>query len=160
MKVPQPDLRRGANIGGVSLGNTQDGETVPVVTLDSMDLPKVKLIKIDVEGMEADVLLGARQLIARTQPVIFVENNNAEKSRALIQLLDDLGYRCWWHLASYYNPDNFYANPNNIFAAMVDRPEINLLCLPRTVEATIDGCVPVTGPDDTWQAAQKRSTKA
>lgn len=156
VKIPLPDLRRGENIGNFSLGDAQDGEVVPVIALDSLELPKVKLLKIDVEGMEADVLLGARKLIAKTQPVIFIENNIAEKSRALIQLLDDLGYRCWWHLASYYNPDNFYGNPHNIFAG-VGRPEINMLCLPRTVEATVDGCVPVAGPEDTWQAALARS---
>ena len=154
VRVPLPDLRRGGNIGAFSLENAQDGETVPVVTLDSMGLRSVKLIKIDVEGMEATVLSGARKLIAMTQPVIFVENNIPAKSRDLIQLLFDLGYRCWWHLASYYNPNNFYANPHNIFA-VVDRPEINLLCLPRTVRRLRQLCAT---PDDTRQAALARST--
>jgi hypothetical protein len=118
----------------------------------------VNVIKIDVEGMEADVLSGARALIARTQPVIFVENNLPEKSRALIAQMLGLGYRCWWHLAGYYNQDNFYRNPTNIFAT-VGRPEINMLCLPRAMDGEIEGCIQVTGPDDTWQAALARSEK-
>lgn len=52
---------------------------VPVVTLDSF-LPKidapVSLIKIDVEGYEPNVLSGARELIARYRPWIWLEFNS------------------------------------------------------------------------------------
>ena len=158
-RVPLPDLERGSNVGRFALGQAQEGEAVPVVTLDSLDLPAVKLIKIDVEGMEADVVRGARALISRTYPVLFVENNIPEKSAELIRSIQDLGYRCWWQLASYYNPKNFFSNPTNIFAS-VDRPEINLLCLPDAMEPESESVVPVTGPDDTWQAAQARSKRS
>jgi FkbM family methyltransferase len=155
MRVPMPDLQAGGDFGNFKLEGHQQGEPVPVVTLDGLSLPKVRLIKIDVEGMEAKVLRGGRQLIARDKPVIFVENNTPENSAGLISLLTELDYRCWWHFADYYNPDNYYGNSTNIFS-MVGRPEINLLCLHGSADSKVDGLVPVSGPQDTWQAALAR----
>ena len=52
-------------------------EIIEVVSLDELDsrgsFTKVDLIKIDVEGYEMFVLEGARNLIARCQPILFVE---------------------------------------------------------------------------------------
>jgi FkbM family methyltransferase len=158
-RVPIPDLQVGGNFGNFRLEAHQQGECVPVVTLDSLTLPKVRLLKIDVEGMEAKVLRGGRKLIARDKPVILVENNIADNSSGLVSLLGDLGYRCWWHLAEYYNPNNYRRNPTNIFAE-VGRPEVNLLCLYGSAEPEIEGLIPVSGPGDTWQAALARRGKA
>ncbi len=48
--------------------------TVRVTTIDALvrelDLPRVDLIKIDVEGMEREVIMGARETIQAYQPVI------------------------------------------------------------------------------------------
>lgn len=46
---------------------------VPTVRLDEEGLAPVGLIKIDVEGHEADVLAGARALIARDRPRLMIE---------------------------------------------------------------------------------------
>lgn len=77
------------------------GESVTVTTLDRvvadlydsgrLDAP-VQLIKIDVEGMETDVLRGASRTIERFAPDIVVEaKDDSEKSR-LDALLEPLGY--------------------------------------------------------------------
>jgi hypothetical protein len=50
------------------------------------------LIKIDVEGMEADVIRGARETIARHSPVLYLENNG-DNSTAIAPVLDEIGYR-------------------------------------------------------------------
>ena len=41
-------------------------------------------MKVDVEGMELEVLRGAAQTIQRCKPALFVENDRDEKSAALI----------------------------------------------------------------------------
>lgn len=45
----------------------------PMVTLDELGLARVDLLKIDVEGMEPEVLQGARGTIRRNRPVIIAE---------------------------------------------------------------------------------------
>jgi FkbM family methyltransferase len=47
---------------------------VPVVALDDLDLGDVGFLKIDVEGHEPAVLDGARRLLERRRPTIFVEH--------------------------------------------------------------------------------------
>ena len=59
------------------------GIEVPVVTLDST-VPhdgKTKLIKIDVEGHEDQVLQGSSKIIENSKPVIFFECNPAGRDR-------------------------------------------------------------------------------
>lgn len=48
---------------------------VPVDTLDSYGLTRVGFIKIDVEGHEDKVLLGARNTLIKNSPVLLVEIN-------------------------------------------------------------------------------------
>ena len=69
------------NLGGFRLARNDDdifdgmtSEEVRVVTLDSLGIaPGVRLIKLDVEGAEPHVLIGARALIARDRPLILTE---------------------------------------------------------------------------------------
>src|SRR5580658_2411383 len=57
--VPDLNPRKNFNFGAVTLVDAQSGRWVPCHTLDHhITLPRVDLIKIDVEGMEADVLRG------------------------------------------------------------------------------------------------------
>ena len=44
-----------------------------MMTLDSLDLSRLDLIKIDVEGMELEVLQGAKATLERFRPIIIVE---------------------------------------------------------------------------------------
>jgi hypothetical protein len=130
------------------LGGAAGGESAQVMTLDSMTLPSLRLLKIDVEGMEIEALSGARQQIARHRPFIYVENDRREQSPALISLLDELGYESWWHLPPLFNPENFNGHSENVFPGLLS---INLLCVPRESPVTIRGFRKVTGPEDWWQ---------
>lgn len=68
------------NLGTLALG--LGGEEVDMITLDEYfrdkTVPSVDLIKIDVEGAETMVLMGARETIEKFQPVIHFEFNNPE----------------------------------------------------------------------------------
>lgn len=58
-------------------GSWERGETgplrVPMLRLDDFLISEIDFIKIDVQGMEVEVLDGARRLIGRDLPVIAVE---------------------------------------------------------------------------------------
>lgn len=78
--IPVPDYCAPGTLGGVSIAcESFIGQTltvkkqVDVVSVDSLGLDRVDFIKIDCEGMDVDVLEGARRTIARDRPVILVE---------------------------------------------------------------------------------------
>lgn len=107
------------NIGGLALG--LGGPPAAMVTLDSLGLRHVDLIKIDVEGAEPFVLCGALRTIAASRPAILFESNHkrvtADMRRTLglaadhpvpdpFRLLAGLGYSI-----SQVSSDNFLAVP-------------------------------------------------
>jgi FkbM family methyltransferase len=116
--------------------------TVPILKLDDVfDRDTLKLIKIDVEGMELDVLKGAEQLITKLRPILYIENEFADKSPAILEALRDLGYESWWHIAACYNPGNMRGRKDNIFGTASC---VNMLCLPKESAGTINGLTKVT----------------
>lgn len=122
------------NMGAISLPEfaKQDaaaGLKVPVIPLDQLTLPRLDLMKIDVERMEIDVLTGAEQTIEQHQPFIFVENNIPAKSDDLIGLLESFGYVCFWHQCYLFNPNNYRKDPENIFH---NTASLNMLCVPAS----------------------------
>jgi FkbM family methyltransferase len=68
------------------------GQRVEARTLDSFELQDVSLIKIDVEGHEVEVVMGALETIDRWHPVLIIEMGKV--NRAVIEpLLEQRGYR-------------------------------------------------------------------
>jgi FkbM family methyltransferase len=154
LTVPPIDYERPGNFGGISLGagapRKSSGtdvalEVVPLVMLDRTfrRLERLRLLKIDVEGMEIDVLLGGRELILRTRPVLYVENDRPEKSEALVGYLRSLGYDLYWHTPRLYNPDNYLGNRENVFGGILS---INLFGLPAGSPVDVKGFTRVESP--------------
>ncbi len=127
--VPALDHAQIHNFGSVELGLYAEGENVQVITLDSLNLPRCDFLKIDVEGMETEVLEGAAATIARCQPVLYVENDRQDKSNRLIRTLDALGYKMFWHIPYLFQPHNFADNPINVFGKITSQ---NMICVPKT----------------------------
>lgn len=155
MTVQAADYDRSGNFGAVQLESADDaaqgaGDSVPVEPIDALALARCDLIKIDVEGMERDVLLGAVRTIERHQPVIYLENNIQEKSPALIQSLFDLGYRLHWHLPRLFNPENFRGHEENVFGNQLNA---NMLCLPAEDPRRVE-LDPVESVDSWWKQAR------
>ena len=128
--IPSIDYTKPYNYGGISVDNFESGEKVRLEKLDDYrdDIRRLALLKIDVEGMEEDVLKGAKQLILKYMPYMYIENDRIEKSYALLKYIDSLGYRMYWHLPKLYNPENFAHNQTNIFGNIVS---VNVLCIPK-----------------------------
>jgi hypothetical protein len=127
------------NFGAVSLeaAGSDRHEKVKVRRLDDV-LPSgaVHFIKIDVEGMEREVIEGGRRLIEREKPILYVENDRAEKSVALVSLIQDCGYRLWWHIPALFNPDNFFKVKENLYG---DTASFNMLCVHSSRTMQIEG---------------------
>ena len=71
----------------------EDGDVV-VDTLDSLlsDINDISLIKLDVEGYEKNVLLGAKEIIKKHSPVIIAELRDGEEFDEFELLANELGY--------------------------------------------------------------------
>jgi hypothetical protein len=65
-----------------------------------------------------------------------------------------LGYKCWWHIASYFNPNNFFQNERNIFSRC--SPEANMLCIHESRSTDINLPM-VLDKNDNWVEAYKRT---
>ena len=121
ISVSLPDYRSEFNIGAFSLkkefhenyrGDSFSGDNVKVrlINLDSLYFEDVRLIKIDVEGLEIDVLRGAVGTLVRNSfPTIIYEAWNfdwyAEHKTELERFLQDLGYS----ISNFDGSENYVA---------------------------------------------------
>jgi FkbM family methyltransferase len=99
--------------------------SIPVTTrrLDDMALPKVGLIKIDVEGHEEAVLRGAQGIIQRDHPSLMIEIEERHNGGAISRIfdrLDQLGY------------DSYFLEGNQLSPIEADKAvELQRSCLGR-----------------------------
>jgi FkbM family methyltransferase len=96
MYCPQYDYLQPNNFGGISLTESV-GMAVEIIPIDSLPLMKCDFIKIDVEGMELSVLIGAASTIAKFQPVISAECDRDDQAQELLDHLCDLEYTVYYH---------------------------------------------------------------
>jgi FkbM family methyltransferase len=146
--IPNVSYEADGNFGGISLSKMPNENTVAVHQLildDLLDLPRLRLLKVDVEGMEVDVLRGAEQTIQRLRPVIYVENDRPEASESLIRLISDMGYVLHWHVVPLFNTRNFAGISENVFPGI---DSINMLATPAEMNARIVGLIPVADATD------------
>ncbi len=143
--VPEVDPNRPSNFGGVTLLGAQTGWRVSSITLDRFvaGLPRIDLIKIDVEGMEAEVLRGGENILRKFKPLLYVENDRLESSEELIRLIAGFGYRLFWHLPPLFNPNNFNGDDENCFPDVIS---INMLCVHRDARKQFEGLEEVHDP--------------
>ncbi len=84
----------GSNV--VTANDKADTGSIALTTLDAeydqYGTSNVRLIKIDVEGMEIDVLRGAAKLIAECRPLLCVEIHTVERMRNVLSMLHQQRY--------------------------------------------------------------------
>ncbi len=143
-KMQSIDLSGPSNLGLMSVG---EGDCDVIIgTLDDvLGATQIHFMKMDVEGMEREVLLGARRNVELNRPILYVENDRAGKSLDLLELMLSMGYRLFWHLPWMYNPDNWLTREENVFQGGVS---INVLGVHRQLRLSIDGFTEITSPDD------------
>ncbi|GAB4213157.1 MAG: hypothetical protein OHK0012_08730 [Synechococcales cyanobacterium] len=120
-----------------------DDVAVPQITLDQLweeeQRPSIHLLKIDTEGAEYKVLLGATELVAACQPVIILEvvnEGDLEVPEQCAQWLVEHGYTLYFYVPGLEDfrpahPDNIrykvrWGNENSVF---------NLIALPSSFDS-------------------------
>jgi hypothetical protein len=103
----------------------------------------VGLIKIDVEGYELQVLEGSSNILKRSRPLLYVENDRVSQSPQLIQWLFDHGYELWWHIPPLFNTANFRGIEENVYSNI---RSFNMLCVPGPNNLVIEGLARIVDP--------------
>jgi len=108
LRVPVPNYFQFGSFGSLGLRPTDrtgdvgqkidysDERTMnaPATSIDAMGFGRLDLLKVDVEGMELEVLEGARQSIERHHPIMIIETIKSDE-QALRRVLTDCGYRIY-----------------------------------------------------------------
>ena len=87
------DLRHISSQGRIS---SQGDQVIDTVSLDELiangEIPNPDYIKIDVEGTELKVLLGAEEILSKAYPTILLDTHSPETNRRCCEFLKSLGY--------------------------------------------------------------------
>jgi len=104
IEIPEPNYLIPSSYGSFELKESAKNEfigqaidykktkAVPLVSIDSLNLKRLHFIKMDVEGMEEDVLDGAKESIKNNHPVMIIEILKSDKFKIETFLLE-LGYK-------------------------------------------------------------------
>lgn len=85
--------------------------TIPVITLDSLKINNISVMKIDVEGHELNALKGAIKTIQRSRPVIVIEiwRKRGKRLENIKKFMKDINYSI-----EHISADDFICKPNPI----------------------------------------------
>lgn len=97
LHVPIIDGRGvGTRASFTSIEGPRTDITVPIITIDSLNLEQIGFIKIDVEGFEHDVLAGAANTLRRDRPPLLIEldrgRHTPQSFQRTLDLLAGFGY--------------------------------------------------------------------
>ena len=95
-----------------------------------------QFVKIDVEGMENEVLAGAESMIREHKPILFVENEKEDKSAELIERIYALGYTPHWYVTQFFDPDNPNGAKGNFFKTNL--LSFNMVCVTADLRHLVD----------------------
>lgn len=116
------------------------GSDVKTAPLDMLGLPQIDFVKIDVEGMELQVLYGMRGTLADKKPHLLIEMQDQTKYASTFDFLKSYGYYIYWMPVSTFNTNNNKNNQVNVFGNQ--HGVINWLCsasqLNTTLQAVVD----------------------
>ena len=144
-----PFVDHKVNYGEFKINDNSDkGIDTNLITLDKyVNLSKFNLIKLDVEGLEIEVLNGATKLLKEHKPFLYVEFNNRQGNDELLNKIYELDYVPYWHIYSKHNPNNHNKQEKNIWEPdhyLIDKDNLdsryegNAFCIPKGVQAVVN----------------------
>jgi len=106
LDIPEPNYFMPSSFGSFELKKRKNNEfigqeinwnknnlkPVTTITIDSLNLQRLDLIKIDIEGMEEAALKGAGKTISQKKPIIVIEKIKSDRQN-LLNALTPYGYR-------------------------------------------------------------------
>lgn len=101
---------------------------ISILTLDSLNLPKMGFIKIDVEGHELAALRGAAATIERCLPNFLIEAEERHRKGAVMSVLGFLskyGYRGLFHVNGKLHPIEEFDTATHQDFSTTGKPYIN-----------------------------------
>lgn len=150
------------NHGELKTSTIDSGDEVEkcaVFNLDDIGLDYCNLVKIDVEGNEADVMKTGERLFTTHRPFVIAECQ--ENQKELLQILFDIDYNIYWAPSPNFNPQNYYENNSCIFKDP-NSGVINVFAFPKEIDITISHLTQIKKPTDKWKPAKttkKKTTK-
>ena len=118
ISIPQPNYFIPSSFGSMEIKQSEKSENIGQslvqtelinqITLDSLSVNNVALLKIDVEGMEFEALAGAERLISNTRPIIWIEHIKVDERKLKLQL-ESWGYKVYntgMNYLAIHNDDN------------------------------------------------------
>ncbi len=105
IRVPVPNYLAPASFGSLEIKPStsnefigqhidySDAKTLPTQmrSIDSFALARLDFVKIDIEGMEMDALMGARETIARCRPQLLIEKIKSNEQQ-IVDFVQERGY--------------------------------------------------------------------
>jgi FkbM family methyltransferase len=105
LAIPQPNYFQASSFGSLEIRQNAKNEfigqeisykdesmqKIPMVSIDSLNLNRIDFIKIDVEGMEIEVLNGAKTTLNKSKPIMLIEIIKSDRAE-LEKFVTDNGY--------------------------------------------------------------------
>jgi len=106
--VPKPNYLQPGSFGSLELRKSQRTEfigqpidygqqnlqSVQLIAIDHLMLPRVDFLKLDIEGMEEEAIKGAQSTLRSFRPILLVERIKSDQT-SLRDLLISFGYRVY-----------------------------------------------------------------
>lgn len=134
-KMKDFDPLKGGNYGDIH--KDDDGAIeVTAIPLDSVNLDRCHLIKIDVEGHELEALNGCTKTLSKYRPVVMFEAMEWDVWTKCYEFMEERMYNMYW-VACRTKPiaDTFKQTDENPFGAST---VANIICIPSEREQPTD----------------------
>jgi hypothetical protein len=99
-------------------------ESVRSITIDSLRLEAIHLMKFNLADSLIGALTGAAETLRKHRPLLYVRLSGLDHAEGEVAFIRSLGYRVWSHVPYLYNSDNHAGIETNIFPGIVQQNAI------------------------------------